>query len=75
MQVYRGLQIGANKPSECEMRTVPHHLVDLRDPSDEYTAGEFYRDSLRSIRDVLERGRTPVLCGGTSMYLRWLVQA
>ena len=74
VQVYRGLQIGANKPSASEMERVPHHLVDLRDPVDEYTAGEFYRDALRSIGDVLDRGKTPVLCGGTCMYLRWLVQ-
>lgn len=56
------------------MQRVQHHLVNLRDPEHEYTAGEFFRDALRSISEVLERGRTPVLCGGTSMYLRWLVQ-
>ena len=72
VQVYRGLEIGANKPTADEMRRVPHHLVDVRDPLDEYTAGAFYVDALRAIEQVLSRGRTPVLVGGTSMYMRWL---
>ncbi|KAL3928398.1 MAG: hypothetical protein SGPRY_002401, partial [Prymnesium sp.] len=74
VQVYRGLSIGANKPSQAETNRVPHHLIDIREACDEYTAGEFYRDALHSIRDVLTRGRTPILCGGSSMYLRWLVR-
>ena len=57
VQVYRGLQIGANKPSEQEMARVPHHIVDLRDPDEEYTAGAFYADALRAVDSVLARGR------------------
>ena len=72
VQVYRNLQIGANKPSATELARVPHHLVDIHDPTDEYTAGAFYRDALTAVEDVLSRDRLPVLCGGTSMYLRWL---
>ena len=74
VQVYRGLQIGANKPSESEQRRVTHHLIDLRDPDEEYTAGCFYSDALRAVDSVLARGRVPVLVGGTSMYMRWLVR-
>ena len=73
VQVYRGLQIGANKPSEAELARVVHHLVNIREPDQEYTAGRFFADALHAIDDVLSRGRVPVLCGGTSMYLRWLV--
>ena len=73
VQVYRGLQIGANKPSNEERRRVVHHLVDVREPDEEYTAGAFYADALRAVDQVLSRGRVPVLVGGTSMYLRWLV--
>jgi tRNA dimethylallyltransferase len=72
VQVYRGLQIGSAKPSEEERRRVRHHLLDIRDPADEYTAGSFYRDALHSVQDVLSRGKTPVLVGGTMMYTRWL---
>ena len=72
VQVYRGLQIGSAKPSEDERRRVRHHLLDLRDPNEEYTAGAFYSDALHAVQDVLSRGRTPVLVGGTMMYMRWL---
>lgn len=72
VQVYRGLQIGSAKPSEDERRRVRHHLLDLRDPNEEYTAGAFYCDALHAVQDVLSRGRTPVLVGGTMMYMRWL---
>ena len=61
VQVYRGLEIGANKPTADEMRRVPHHLVDVRDPLDEYTAGAFYVDALRAIEQVLSRGKNPDL--------------
>ena len=74
VQVYRNLEIGANKPSAAEQARVRHHLIDLHDPMEEYTAGAFYRDALNAVEDVLSRGRLPVLCGGTSMYLRWLTR-
>lgn len=73
VQVYRGLQIGANKPSAAEIDRVRHHLLDLREPDEGYTAGAFYTDALRAVDEVLARGRVPVLVGGTSMYLQWLV--
>ena len=74
VQVYRGLQIGANKPSAAELARVPHHIVDLHEPDEEYTAGSFYVDALRAVDGVLARGRVPVLVGGTSMYMRWLTR-
>lgn len=73
VQIYRGLHIGANKPSAAERSRVPHHLIDVADLQDEYTAGCFYRDALTAVESVLSRGKTPVLVGGTSMYLRWFV--
>ena len=74
VQVYRGLQIGSNKASEQERARVPHHMLDLREPTEEYSAGRFYVDALHCIRDVLQKGRVPVVVGGTSMYMRWLVR-
>ena len=72
VQVYRNLQIGANKPSASERSRVRHHLLDVRDPTEEYTAGAFYKDALHAVESVLSRGNLPVLVGGTSMYMRWL---
>ena len=74
VQVYRHLQIGANKPNDAERRRVPHHLIDLCEPTEEYTAGNFFRDALNAVDQVLARGKTPVLVGGTSMYLRWFIE-
>ena len=74
VQVYRGLRIGSNKPSEAEVAAVRHHLLDVRNPDEEYTAGAFYADALRAVEDIHARGKLPVLVGGTSMYMRWLAR-
>jgi tRNA dimethylallyltransferase len=73
VQVYRRLDIGSNKPSELEKKTYPHHLVDVFDPNEECTAGQFYNLAMDAVRDILDRGRTPIVCGGTMMYLKWFV--
>mmetsp|Transcript_1091 Transcript_1091/g.3391 ORF Transcript_1091/g.3391 Transcript_1091/m.3391 type:complete len:430 (+) Transcript_1091:59-1348(+) len=74
VQVYRHLNVGANKPSDEDRRAVRHHLLDIADPaSDDYTAGQFYHDARRVTDEVLLRERLPVVVGGTSMYLRWYV--
>jgi tRNA dimethylallyltransferase len=73
-QVYRGLEIGAAKPSAAERARVPHHLLDLRDPSEHYSAGEFRRDALAAIADIRGRGRIPLLVGGTMLYFNALVR-
>ncbi|KAF8655935.1 hypothetical protein HU200_060891 [Digitaria exilis] len=71
VQVYRGLDIGSAKPSMAEMSVVPHHLIDILDTVDDYSAGAFFRDARRTTQDVLDRGRVPVVAGGTGLYLRW----
>ncbi|CAN6339155.1 unnamed protein product [Urochloa humidicola] len=71
VQVYRGLDIGSAKPSAAEMSAVPHHLIDILDTTDDYSAGSFFRDARRATQDVLGRGRVPVVAGGTGLYLRW----
>ncbi|KAJ1631838.1 IPP transferase-domain-containing protein [Pavlovales sp. CCMP2436] len=73
VQVYRSLDIGANKPSAAELARVTHHLLDLREPDEAYTAGDFYRDASVAIAEIQARGRTPICVGGTSMYMHWLV--
>ena len=71
--VYRGLDIGTAKPSAEERRLVPHHLVDLVDPDQPYSAGQWRADAIRKTLEVLERGKTPLLVGGTMLYFRALV--
>ncbi|MCJ0825171.1 tRNA (adenosine(37)-N6)-dimethylallyltransferase MiaA [Luteimonas sp. 50] len=71
--VYRGLDIGAAKPSPAERARVPHHLLDLRDPWQAYSAAEFARDARVVIEGIVARGRLPVLAGGTGLYFRALL--
>jgi tRNA dimethylallyltransferase len=71
-QVYRGLDIGTAKPSATERSTVPHHLIDIREPEQVYSAGEFRADCSALLRDIATRGRVPVLVGGTMLYYRAL---
>jgi tRNA dimethylallyltransferase len=72
-QVYRGLDIGSAKPSPEIRAQLPHHLVDVVEPSESYSAGQFVRDAARAIEDIESRGRVPLLVGGTMLYLRALI--
>jgi len=74
LQLYRHFDIGTAKPSEEERRWVPHHLLDVLEPAQVYSAGEYARQAAGVIRGILERGRLPVLAGGTGFYLRALLQ-
>lgn len=67
-QVYRGLDIGSAKPSRAERAQVPHHLIDIRDPSEAYSAAEFVRDAVAAVRAIRARGRLPLIVGGTMLY-------
>lgn len=73
-QVYRGLDIGSAKPDAATRGAIPHHLLDLVAPTENYSAGEFVRDCLRAIDDIESRGRIPLLVGGTMLYLRALMR-
>lgn len=72
--VYRGLDIGAAKPSEEERASVPHHLIDVREPWQPYSAADFANDARVEVDDIVARGRLPVLAGGTGLYFRALLQ-
>jgi tRNA dimethylallyltransferase len=71
--VYRGLDIGAAKPSDAERARVPHHLIDLREPWQPYSAAEFATDARRAMDDIATRGRLPILAGGTGLYFHALL--
>ena len=72
--VYRGMDIGTAKPAADILRRVPHRLIDIRDPEESYSAGEFVRDAGAEIDASNERGRIPLLVGGTMMYFRALTE-
>jgi tRNA dimethylallyltransferase len=72
--VYRGFDIGTDKLSIEQRRGIPHHLIDIAEPTEVYTAAQFARDAERVIRDVHARGRLPILVGGTGFYYRALTR-
>jgi tRNA dimethylallyltransferase len=72
--VYRGMDIGSAKPSPAERARVPHHLIDIRDPSAAYSAAEFVRDATVRLHAIRQRGRLPVLVGGTMLYFKALFE-
>lgn len=73
-QVYRGMDIGTSKPSAAIRDRVPHHLVDICDPAERYSAGRFRRDALALVPAIRSRGRVPLLVGGTMLYFRALLR-
>lgn len=73
-QVYRAMSIGTAKPTPSERAEVPHHLVDIVEPEDPYSAARFCDDALSAIHAIRERGRTPLLVGGTMLYFKALEQ-
>jgi len=73
-QVYRGMDVGTAKPSRDERVQVPHHLVDIVDPTEAYSAARFVADAQRAIAQVRARGRVPVVAGGTMLYFKALTE-
>ena len=70
--VYRGMDIGTAKPSAAELASVPHHLINIRDPLQAYSAAEFVQDAQTLIRQIAARNRLPLLVGGTMLYVKAL---
>ena len=71
--VYRGMDIGSAKPSAAERALVPHHLIDILDPLQSYSAADFVRDTTRLVDEIAARGRTALLVGGTMLYFKALL--
>ncbi len=72
--VYKGFNIAAAKPTKEEMEGIPHYLIDIAEPEVDYSAGDFYRDAKPVIEDIINRGKTPIVCGGTGLYFRILLE-
>ncbi len=72
--IYRDMNIGTAKPTPDILRQIPHRLIDIRDPSQIYSAGEFYQDAVSAIENIIKKKRLPLLVGGTMFYFRVLQQ-
>ena len=73
MQIYKKLDIGTAKPTKEEQARIRHHLIDILDPWENYSAADFVRDAKSAIDDVVSRGKLPVICGGTGLYIEALI--
>lgn len=69
MQIYRGMDIGTAKPTAEERAALPHHMLDVAEPTEPYSAAAYTRAARAAIGEILARGKTPLLCGGTGLYL------
>ncbi len=74
MQVYKEMNIGTAKPTEEEMARVRHHMIDVAEPWENYSCAEYVKDAERAIEDVAARGKLPIVCGGTGLYLDALLR-
>jgi len=72
--VYRGMELGTAKPTREERARVPHHLIDVADPDEPFTAGKYSRAARAALREIVGRGRLPIVTGGTGLYLRALTE-
>lgn len=72
--VYRYFDIGSAKPSKSEQAEVPHHLIDVVEPDENFTAAQFAESATTAIKEISERGRVPIICGGTGFYARALLE-
>lgn len=74
MQVYRGFDLGTDKPSPEDRKAVPHHLIDIIEPEEQFSAADFARLAVETAEQIIERGRLPMVVGGTGLYHRALVE-
>jgi tRNA dimethylallyltransferase len=73
MQLYRGMDIGTAKPTAAEMRGVPHHMLSVADPAENYSAARYVAEASRCVDGILSRGRLPIVVGGTGLYIDALI--
>lgn len=74
MQVYRGMDIGTAKVSAEEQKAIPHHLIDIRDPKEEYSVVDFCQEAKQKIEEIIKRNKVPIIAGGTGLYLQALLE-
>jgi len=74
MQIYRGMDIGTAKPTHQQRKLVPHHMIDIVDPDQHYSVGDYYRDAQAAINGIIASGKIPIIVGGTGLYIRALTR-
>jgi tRNA dimethylallyltransferase len=72
-QIYRRMDIGTAKPTKKEMAAVKHHLIDVKNPNEDYSAGEYKKDAINAINKIIRKGKLPILVGGTGLYISAVV--
>ena len=73
MQIYRRMDIGTAKPTQAEQKLVPHHMLDILEPEESYAVARYVEDAERVFGDIWQRGKIPLLVGGTGLYLKSLL--
>lgn len=73
MQIYRGMDIGTAKVTHTEMQGIVHHMIDIADPAEDYSVSRYVAEADRAVRDILSRGRLPIVAGGTNLYIDSLI--
>ena len=74
MQIYRGMDIGTAKPTREEMDGVPHHMLDVAEPGEQYSVSRYVEEATACVEDILARGKLPIVCGGTGLYIDGLIR-
>lgn len=69
-QIYRSMNIGTAKPTKKELAVVPHHLIDIKNPDENYTVAEYKRDAIKTIKKIIKKKKLPILVGGTGLYIK-----
>ncbi len=72
-QIYKGMDLGTGKVTQEEMKNIPHHLLDIKNPNENYSVQEFQRDAFQKIEEIISRGNLPIICGGTGFYIQSIV--
>lgn len=73
MQIYRGMDIGTAKVTKAEMQNIPHHMIDIADPFEDYSVSRYVEEADAAVRGILSRGRLPIVAGGTNLYIDSLI--
>lgn len=74
MQIYKGMDIGTAKPTKEEMQGIPHHMLDVADPSEDYSVSRYCQQAIPIVDDIIARGKTAIIAGGTGLYMDALIR-
>ena len=74
MQIYRGMDIGTAKPTLDEREGIPHHMLDVAEPGESYSVSRYVQEATACVEDILSRGKLPIVCGGTGLYIDGLLR-